>query len=67
MSMLHCGESGEKDTERQESEMESQCVRKSQRKCCLCVSERKREKVRKTTTERERERQAACVFVLYRD
>lgn len=47
--------------------MESHCVRKSQRKCGLCVSEEEREKVRKKTAERKRERegerQAACVFV----
>lgn len=65
--------------DRQRSEMESQCVRKSQGKCCLCVFGRKREreKVRKKTTERgrasgraserETDRQAARVFVLHRD
>lgn len=66
--MLPCCESGERDTERQRSEMESQCVRKSQGKCCLYVSEREREREGETEKrERERERQAACVFMLYRD
>ena len=41
---------------RQRSEIESQCVRKSLRKCCLCVREKER-KVRKETTERQRERE----------
>lgn len=52
--------------------MESQCVRKSQTKCCLCVSEaeeaeRGGEEGDDGGSERERERQAACVFVRYRD
>lgn len=60
------------ERERQRSETESQCVRKSQRKRCLRVSRRTREKVRKKMTERERvkererrrEREAACVRAL---
>lgn len=65
MSVLHCGEWREREREEDKrSEMEFQCVRKSQGKCCLCVSGREEEEEGEEEGERgERERESGGVCV----